>query len=81
MGLKTLNAVPCYCHHNDVEDAEYHQCQHFPHHVANHWLTHVLVGTFLPTVLLHGIVGHNSQGLPLTLCDIPSHFSLGERLF
>ncbi|GFT08544.1 hypothetical protein TNCV_4401251 [Trichonephila clavipes] len=53
MGLKTLNAVPCYCHHNDVEDADYHQRQHFPHHVANHWLTHVLVGTFLPTVLLH----------------------------
>ncbi|GFQ73884.1 hypothetical protein TNCT_193451 [Trichonephila clavata] len=49
--------------------------------VAHHWLTHVLAETFQPTVLLHGMVGHYSQGLPLIHCDIPSYFSLGERLF
>ncbi|PRD24476.1 UNVERIFIED_CONTAM: hypothetical protein NCL1_43631 [Trichonephila clavipes] len=79
LGQKTLNVVPCYCHHNDEGGAEYHQPQHLPHHVAHHWLTHVLTETFLSTVLLYGMVGHYSQGLPLTHCDIPSHFSLGER--
>ncbi|GFY06637.1 hypothetical protein TNCV_3524931 [Trichonephila clavipes] len=40
--------------------------------VANHWLTHVLAETFLPTVLLYGMLGHYSRGLPLIQCDIPS---------
>ncbi|GFV58809.1 uncharacterized protein TNCV_3731451 [Trichonephila clavipes] len=75
LGLNILNAVPCYCHHNDVGGAEYHQRQYLRHHLAHQWLTHVLVGTFLPTVLLH-----YSQGLPLIHCDIPSHFSLGEAI-
>ena len=43
--------------------------------------SHVLAETFLPTVLLYSIVRHYFQGLPLIHCDIPSHFSLGERLF
>ncbi|GFV93962.1 SCAN box domain-containing protein [Trichonephila clavipes] len=42
LGLKNLNVVPCYCHHNDLGGAEYHQ---------HHWLTHVLVETFPPTML------------------------------
>ncbi|GFX45637.1 hypothetical protein TNCV_176301 [Trichonephila clavipes] len=50
LGLKTLNVVPCYCHHNDVRGAEYHQSQHLPHPVVHHWLTHVLAEIFLPTV-------------------------------
>ncbi|GFX30300.1 hypothetical protein TNCV_1964071 [Trichonephila clavipes] len=54
LGQKTLNVVLCYCHHNNVEGAKYHQRQHLPHDVAHDWLTHVLVETFLPTVLLHG---------------------------
>ncbi|GFV99172.1 ATP-dependent DNA helicase [Trichonephila clavipes] len=56
LGLKTLNVVPRYCHQNDVGGAEYHQRQHLPHHVAHQWLTRVLVETFLPTVLLYGMV-------------------------
>ncbi|GFW78757.1 EF-hand domain-containing protein 1 [Trichonephila clavipes] len=55
LGLKTLNVVPCYCHHNDRRCAEYHQPQHLPHHVALHWLTHVLAEIFLPTVLHNGM--------------------------
>ncbi|GFT67633.1 hypothetical protein TNCV_2361861 [Trichonephila clavipes] len=54
LGLKILNVVPCYCHHNDVGGTEYHRRQHLPHHVAHH----VLVETFLLTVLLYGMVGH-----------------------
>ncbi|GFV94980.1 hypothetical protein TNCV_1029781 [Trichonephila clavipes] len=42
---------------SDVGGAEYHHRQHLPHHVAHHWLTHVIVDTFLPTMLLDGMVG------------------------
>ncbi|GFX81003.1 hypothetical protein TNCV_1909961 [Trichonephila clavipes] len=48
---------------------------------AHHWLTHVLAETFLSTVLLYGMVGYYSQELSLIQCDIPSHFSHGQRLF
>ncbi|GFU61731.1 hypothetical protein TNCV_4612091 [Trichonephila clavipes] len=34
-----------------------------------------------PTVLLYGMIRHYFRGRPLNLCDIPSHFPLGERLF
>ena len=49
--------------------------------VVHHWLTLVLDEIFLHTVQLYGMVGHYSQRLPLVHCDIPSHFSLEERLF
>ncbi|GFW51468.1 hypothetical protein TNCV_4211461 [Trichonephila clavipes] len=81
LGLKTLNVAPCFCHHYDVEATEYHQRQYLPHRVAHHWLTYVLVETFLPIMLQYGMVGHYFQGLPLIHCDIPKHFYLGERLF
>ncbi|GFR04425.1 hypothetical protein TNCT_65531 [Trichonephila clavata] len=35
--------------------------------------------TFLPTVLLYGMVGHYSQGFPQIHCDIPSHFFPSEN--
>ncbi|GFR19752.1 uncharacterized protein TNCT_173581 [Trichonephila clavata] len=50
-------------------------------HQLAHWLTHVLSETFLPTMLMYGMVGHYSQGFPLIHCDIPSHFSLGNGYF
>ncbi|GFW66501.1 hypothetical protein TNCV_3310201 [Trichonephila clavipes] len=87
LGLKTLNVVPCYCHHNDVGDTEYHQLQHLPHHVAHHWLTHVLAETFLSTVLLYGSPGvaaritgycvhENVWFMPN---DAPAHFLIAVR--
>ncbi|GFV92717.1 hypothetical protein TNCV_1375671 [Trichonephila clavipes] len=60
LGLNILNVVPCYCHHNDVGGAEYHQRQNLPHHVAHQWVTRVLVETFLPTVLLYDSDRFNS---------------------
>ena len=59
------------------------QSAHWPvvPNVSHHRLAHVLAETFIPTVLLYGMVGHYSQGFPLIHCDIPSHFTLGERLF
>ncbi|GFY23767.1 retrovirus-related Pol polyprotein from transposon opus [Trichonephila clavipes] len=53
LDLKILNVVPSYYHHNDVGVAEYHHRQHLPHLAAHKWLTHVLVETFLPTMLLY----------------------------
>ncbi|GFQ86094.1 uncharacterized protein TNCT_344181 [Trichonephila clavata] len=50
-------------------------------HLLANWLTHVLAETFLPTVLMYGMVGDYSQGLPLIHCDIPSDFSLGNGYF
>ena len=49
--------------------------------VVHHRLAHILAETFVPTVLLYGMVGHYSQGLPLIHCDIPPHFTLGKQLF
>ncbi|GFU81832.1 hypothetical protein TNCV_4524881 [Trichonephila clavipes] len=60
--LKTLSVVLYYCDHNNVGGAEYHQ--HLLHHVAHHWMTHVLVETFLPTVLLYGM-GMNAGAIPV----------------
>ncbi|GFV32070.1 hypothetical protein TNCV_4942881 [Trichonephila clavipes] len=57
LGLNSLNVVTCYCHHNVMGGAEYHQPQHLPYRIAHHWLTHALAETFLPTVLLYGMVG------------------------
>ncbi|GFS89948.1 hypothetical protein TNCV_506781 [Trichonephila clavipes] len=37
----------------DVGDADYHHRHHLPHPVAPHWLTNVLIETFLSTVLLY----------------------------
>ncbi|GFR19911.1 hypothetical protein TNCT_466381 [Trichonephila clavata] len=51
------------------------------YHLLVHWLTHVLAETFLPTVLMYGMVGYDSQGLPLIHSDIQSHFSIGNGYF
>ncbi|GFR19343.1 hypothetical protein TNCT_655021 [Trichonephila clavata] len=48
---------------------------------SHNWLAHVLAETFISAMLLFGMVKHYSQGLPQIPCDIPSLFSLGERLF
>ncbi|GFW44624.1 hypothetical protein TNCV_4481691 [Trichonephila clavipes] len=81
LGLNTLNVVPCYCHHNDVGGAEYHQRQHLPHHIGHHWLTHVVVETFLHTMLLYALYGKDTDKVELRMCKASCHTSKSTVIY
>ncbi|GFX33741.1 hypothetical protein TNCV_3961501 [Trichonephila clavipes] len=83
LGLKTLNVVPCYCHHNVMGGSEYHQRQYLPRYVAHQWLTHVLVETFLPTMLLYGMwlryLSRYGHGIVADVLRVRARVSLKTR--